>query len=251
MTLSIDMQKVFADIVPFLRCPISQQSIILDDGCFVTSDKSIIYPVVDGILCMVPDVATYSDGSHIAIDQTTESVRDFYDQIGWEQDNDGIFEDALRFEDLRPVSSEYIKKCHQRVRNVLPHQGEYILDVASGPVQYDDYLKYHEGFEKRVCVDISFSALRAARQKLGSKGIYILGDITQLPFKENTFDAVVSLHTIYHVPFDFQAQAFKEIYRTLKSGKTAAIVYSWGGKILCSELFHDFLGECYLIYVLN
>lgn len=41
-------------------------------------------------------------------------------------------------------------------------------------------------------------------------------------------DGCVSLHTIYHVPKEEQARAFRELYRVLKPGGTAAVVYNWG-----------------------
>lgn len=225
-------QAELSAIIPYLQCPVSQQSVVLEGDNVITADKLISYPILDGILCMLPDAAIYKDRNNQEMNETTKSVQDFYDQIGWEQDDDGNFEDALRFEDLRTVSSEYIKKCHYRVREAIEHQGQFLLDVASGPVQYDDYLEYHKGYQKRICVDISISALRAARKRLKEKALYILGDITQMPFKENSFDGIVSLHTIYHVPFERQAFAFEEIHRVLKPGKTAAIVYSWGENAL-------------------
>jgi SAM-dependent methyltransferase len=39
--------------------------------------------------------------------------------------------------------------------------------------------------------------------------------------------AAVSLHTLYHVPRDEQAAAFREIYRVLKPGGVAVVVYYW------------------------
>jgi ubiquinone/menaquinone biosynthesis C-methylase UbiE len=114
----------------------------------------------------------------------------------------------------------------------LQPQGKYLLDVASGPVQYPEYLEYSQGFGARICVDISFAALREARRKLGDRGIYILGDITNLPLAEGIADGVVSLHTIYHTPADEQATAFREIYRVLRPGCTAAIVYCWRSALI-------------------
>ena len=113
--------------------------------------------------------------------------------------------------------------------------GKYILDVASGPIQYPEYLTYSSGFQYRICVDISFLALKEARRKLGDKGIYLQADITNLPLKDNLIDAVVSLHTVYHVPEDEQDVALQEIYRVLLPGSSAVVVYSWGS--------HSFLGQ--------
>jgi ubiquinone/menaquinone biosynthesis C-methylase UbiE len=94
-------------------------------------------------------------------------------------------------------------------------------------VQYPEYRKYSADYAARICVDISFAALRAARRQLGEHGIYVLGDITNLPLRDNAVDGCVSLHTIYHVPASEQAQAFHELHRVLKPGGSAAVVYSW------------------------
>ncbi len=158
-----------------------------------------------------------------------KNVKYFYDHVGWQTGGgEGVFVDALKFEDLRPVSRDYIYKCHMRVNRYLKPNGKFILDVASGPIQYPEYLTYSSNFDIRMCVDISFVALKEARKKLGDKGIYLLADITNLPLKDNLIDAVVSLHTIYHVPENEQSKAFHEIFRVLKPGTSAVIVYSWG-----------------------
>ena len=155
-------------------------------------------------------------------------VRDFYDQVGWQKAGEGLYADAVQFEDLRPVSRDYIHKCHLRVTRYLKPAGKYFLDVASGPIQYPEYLTYSNNFETRICVDISLLALQEARRKLGSKGAYVLADVAHLPLKDCSVDGAVSLHTIYHVPEDEQHLALREIHRVLKPGATAAVVYSWG-----------------------
>jgi SAM-dependent methyltransferase len=138
-----------------------------------------------------------------------KDVQEFYDNIGWDKSDDG-FSDASIYEDLRPVAAEYIQRCHQRVKQHLPDSGRYLLDVASGPVQYDDYVE--------------------ARRRLGDKGLYVVADIANLPFADNTFDGVVSLHTIYHVPAAEQEKAFNEIHRVLAPERPAVVVYSWGAR---------------------
>jgi len=41
-------------------------------------------------------------------------VRHFYDEIGWKLESDGFYQNA-RYEDLRPVSADYIHRCHLRL----------------------------------------------------------------------------------------------------------------------------------------
>lgn len=156
------------------------------------------------------------------------SVQDYYDSIGWSRVGDDVFADSLKFEDLRPVSSDYRTACHRRVMRYLPRTGRFLLDVASGPVQYREYAEYSNGYHSRLCVDLSMVALLEARRRLGGRGSFVIGDICRLPFKDGVIDAAVSLHTIYHCPAEEQADAFEEIYRVLLPGGSATVVYSWG-----------------------
>ena len=157
---------------------------------------------------------------------TKQQVREFYDRIGWSQVGNGLYQNA-RYEDLRPVSREYIHRCHMRVRRHLSPTGKFLLDAGSGPVQYPEYLTYSEGYRYRVCADISITALKEARVHLGAKGLYVVADIANLPFKPDTFDGIVSLHTIHHLPLEDHRRAYTEFYRVLGSSHAAAVVNGW------------------------
>lgn len=207
------------------------------------ADHTYIYPVVDDVLILVPSFAII--WKRDACDKLrqpdmsteTDSVMKFYDQVGWQEADDKVYIDADRFEDLRPVSAEYIHKCHLRLRKYIPKTGTYLLDAASGPVQYPEYLSYADGYEYRICADISFVALKAAKKKLGDKGIYLQCDITCLPLKDSSVDSFVSLHTIYHIPASKQPMVFLELFRVLKDQCSGVVVYTWGRHSLLMKLF--------------
>jgi len=194
-----------------------------------------VYRVEDGILFLLPILAIRG-GPPAAVAPCcdlapeTKNVRRFYDEFGWRESEEGVFEDARTFEDLRPVSRDYIRKCHLRIARHLPPRGTYLLDAASGPIQYAEYFTYSEGYEFRICADVSEVALRHARKRLGERGIYILCDVTSLPLKDGVVDGFVSLHTIYHVPAQRQTDAIGELYRVLKEHGSGAVVYSWGNR---------------------
>ncbi|MDB5174653.1 MAG: hypothetical protein JWN51_3426, partial [Phycisphaerales bacterium] len=193
--------NVPADLVERLRCPITDSSVRwmsdkelellnaavqradathLDgspvDGrvtaALVNAAHSLAYRVEDGILMMLPNSAVALTRDAFVRHGTAHraekrAVQSFYDQIGWKRDEKGDFEDAVIWEDLRPVSANYIRKCHLRVNRYLHPKGDYLLDVASGPVQYPEYLTYSQGYKRRICMDISVQALREARRKVG------------------------------------------------------------------------------------
>ncbi len=202
-----------------------------------SAEGRYVYRIDNGVLVMLPALAIVTRQHDPSLDGRApprhrlradkRTVQRFYDEIGWTTSDAGRFVDAEKWEDLRPVSSSYIHRCHARVHEHLASRGKYLLDVASGPVQYPEYLTYSANYEARICVDISLSALRAAQRKVGAGGIYILGDITNLPLRDCLVDAAVSLHTIYHVPAEEQATAFLELFRVLAPGASAVVVYNW------------------------
>lgn len=162
-----------------------------------------------------------------------QTVREFYDQIGWQQEADGNYQNA-RYEDLRPVSAEYIHKTRLRVNQGLHPTGRFLLDAGSGPVQYDEYLTYSQGYQKRVCLDISIQALRQARARLGAHGLFVVGDLANLPFRSDAFDAVVSMHAIHHLPIEEHPRAYAELHRVLAPGRTGVVVNGWFSPLLTS-----------------
>jgi SAM-dependent methyltransferase len=155
-----------------------------------------------------------------------QQVREFYNQVGWQAESDGFYQNAS-FEDLRPVSHEYIHNCHLRVLRHLNPTGRFLLDAGSGPIQYPEYLEYSRGYQQRVCADISIVALQEARKRIGVHGLYIVCDVACLPFKMESFDGMVSLHTLHHLPIEQHVRAYQELYRTLAANGRGVIVNGW------------------------
>lgn len=167
-----------------------------------------------------------------------ERVSKFYNTIGWETE-EGITEDARRWEDLREHAKEYVSKCRLRVLRHIPDNGVNILDMASGPIQYKEYLEYSRNFQKRYCVDLSSEALENAKKKIGDHGVFLHGSFFDISLEENFFDCVVSLHTLYHIDKDKQEEAVRKLIYVTKPGKPVIIVYSNPNTIissLCSSL---------------
>jgi ubiquinone/menaquinone biosynthesis C-methylase UbiE len=167
--------------------------------------------------------------------KTKQQVREFYDQVGWQTVEGGLYQNA-HYEDLRPVSQEYIHRCHLRVGKHLVPKGRYLLDAGSGPIQYEEYLSYSQGFEYRVCADISIQALKEARKRIGNHGLFVVADVSNLPFKKECFEGIVSLHTLHHLAIEDQFRAYLDLYRVLTPGKSAVIVNGWTDSPLGKKL---------------
>jgi ubiquinone/menaquinone biosynthesis C-methylase UbiE len=150
-------------------------------------------------------------------------VKEFYDAFGWDKTTDGVYEDTAVNVDMRPVLDLYRQKICMRVKSFLKSRGEYFLDVGSGG---NPAYQYSSGYRTHVCVDLSKRGLVEARSKLKKRCVYVLADITSLPFQDNVFDATLAAHVLYHVPQNEQECAVRELQRTLKSGSSCIIIYS-------------------------
>jgi hypothetical protein len=154
-----------------------------------------------------------------------KAVSDFYNEVGWETAAD-ITEDARRWEDLRACAKSYVSKCRSRLLRHIPRAGEYFLDMASGPIQYDEYIEYSRGYKKRFCIDLSEGALRAAESKIGAHGVFLHGSFFDLNLEKSFFDCSISLHTIYHIDKEKQEEAVRKLISVTKTGRPIIIVYS-------------------------
>jgi len=154
-----------------------------------------------------------------------KSVFQFYKNSGWIKKKN-ITKDSEIFEDNRKFSADYVSKCRKRIQKYIPKKGNHFLDFASGPLQYPEYIKYSKNFKIRHCVDFSSEALREAKNKIGVKGRYYCKDFFKINFKENFFDCILSMHTIYHINKNKQSKAVKKLIKIAKKNKPIIIVYS-------------------------
>lgn len=157
------------------------------------------------------------------MDHAEKSLSRFYNSVGWEGE---ITEDAKIWEDLRDYTQEYASKSRLRVLRHIPPSGNNILDMASGPIQYKEYLEYSKNFKKRYCVDLSLVALEKAKERIGDRGVFLHGNFLDIPIEENLFDCAVSLHTIYHIDQGRQEEAVRKLLYATKPGRPVIIVYS-------------------------
>lgn len=214
------MTSAAADLVDFLQCPTTGHSLRWTAEGNLTGDDGRPYTVMDGIAGLLPRSADAEGGAAV-----NDSVRTFYETKGWIDDGTGVFAETKAFSDTRAMSRAFTERCIKRIGRHLTKGGRYLLDVGSGPIPYDALMRYGDKFDKRVCVDVSVKGLWAAKQKLGDRGVYLQGDITRLPLKSGSMDAVTCNHVIYQLPEEHQVAAWLELWRVLKPGGVAIVVY--------------------------
>jgi hypothetical protein len=193
----------------------------------VTGD--IVYRIDEDILCLLAQLAIRPRGDHGPLTQLSSElkiVQNFYDEFGWVKNPSGLFNDTSVFTETRHCARRYQLHCNARILALLD-RGEYLLDVASGAIPHPEYREHSERYRTRICVDFSIRALREARAQIGEHGLFILGDITRLPLAGDAIDAVISLHTLYHLPADAQIKACDELIRVARPLAPVLVVYVW------------------------
>jgi len=114
-------------------------------------------------------------------------------------------------------------------------RGDIVLDAGSGTSNLS--VKLEKLGAQVIGADYSLEGLRIGRSK--STGVKLLqNDLNiNLPFKDCSFDKVVSCNTLFLLPSENLPFVFKEIYRVLKPG----------GKIVITNLTSNF--KPYKIYI--
>ena len=152
------------------------------------------------------------------------SVRNFYDNYGWVDGDDGSGEDNS-FRQFRPSYRAYHEDVERRTLEALePFKGELL--IAGGGDMPDSHVDIAERFDHVTCVDISKRALDIAAHRLGKKAEIVNGSILDLPMESNRFDSVFCSHVIYHIDRDLQETAIDELLRVTKPGGRVVVLYS-------------------------
>jgi ubiquinone/menaquinone biosynthesis C-methylase UbiE len=123
---------------------------------------------------------------------------------------------------LKPFGDEIIKM-------IEPGEGDVVLDIASGTGEPGLTIATMVGNGKVVITDLAEGMLDVARENAAHRGIrnvdFVPCDVSELPFDDNTFDAISCRMGFMFFP-DMEMAA-KEMYRVLKPGGRIATAV-WG-----------------------
>lgn len=93
-------------------------------------------------------------------------------------------------------------------------QNAHILDVGCGAGIPTAEFLIRRGI-KVTGIDLSDKMLELARSNV-SRAKFVKMDMNDLKFNENTFDGIVSVYALFHVPRENHFDIFKQFYKILK-----------------------------------
>jgi len=121
------------------------------------------------------------------------------------------------------ISEEYHKKYGYLPKSEIPYLRRFlelidkkkpkILDTGCGTGRD---LSFLENFESELYgIDLSDGMLNIAKNNL-TKTSLIKGDYRHIPFRENSFDGILNIASLVHLPHNEKLNALAEFYRVLK-----------------------------------
>lgn len=121
-----------------------------------------------------------------------------------------IAQDYYNYRDVNKFNREL-----EKFLSLLPKEA-HVLDVGCGAGIPTANFLVKKGI-KVTGIDLSDTMLRLARENVPNAE-FIKKDINEINFDENTFDGVVSVYTLFHLPKKNHFLIFKKLYEILKPG---------------------------------
>lgn len=240
------------DACAILQCPFTKENLQVADAHslalaneklnpeekftegLTNQSKTIFFPVKQNIFFLHPQYCIpITDKSSLKepVDFDKQRIFNYYNEVKYISfEGRKIYEDAGKWVDFRDFVLPYTQHGFANVRKYIRQQGKYFADIASGPVAFKEYIQLAKGYDYRICVDISVNALLEAQYNLAQEnqpGIFVCADMLSLPIKENSCDAVICQHALFHLPKEKQLTAMQEMHRIAQPAANIAIVYDW------------------------
>lgn len=113
----------------------------------------------------------------------------------------------------------YYKKVFDDFLGSNDSPDKVALDLGCGDGRFTEYL-LSKGFKKIVCVDFDYRLLVSLSEFAKQNGysdnlLLICSDITNLPLKENAFDLILSIRTLYYLNEKYE-NAIKHVHSLLQ-----------------------------------
>lgn len=129
--------------------------------------------------------------------------------------------DRKRFKSIKGKITNFfeLRKIYKALRQAKIQPSALILDIPSGTGRLSFYLS-KRGY-KLVAADISLNMLKQMKvaiqdQNVESKIMIVMADAENLSFVDNSFDAIICLRLLGHIPPEIRLIILKELKRVTK-----------------------------------
>ena len=214
------MRKFLKEI---LADPITGKDLIekKENGKDFLSSENNLYPVFENVPVLLSDNEKKNTNSDLH--------SQFHSDFNYA---DHYKEDANQFdyfkEEHSRATKEEIRRLHQAIIKRIPENAELILDVGCGNGWVAKYFLSKR--KKVVSMDISFkNPMEVLKENPDENHAALVADAYHLPFKKNSFDAIIASEILEHV-YDPKLFMIK-LLEALKPGGRLIITTPYNEKI--------------------
>ena len=188
---------------------------------------SQVFPIRDSICYLLPD---YSRFAHYFTEYEADKLtkdRDIITKKG--SSTDESIGQGYDEKWMIPGSRREVVERVTAFEELALQPDVTCLDLGAGTLRCSLYAL--EKGAARVCgIDLNPGMLKAGRRKAAERGYaervdIVVADVRFIPFRDETFDSLISLELIEHIPVG-ATRIFQEIFRVLKPGGKA-VVNTW------------------------
>ena len=129
------------------------------------------------------------------------------------------------------------KKYFSKMMKLIPEKSK-ILDLGCGVGMPHDLFLVKQGYDI-TGVDLSKKHIDSAKKNVPSAA-YFCGDFFEIDFPEKSFDAIISLYAIFHIPREEHEKLLNRINKLLK--KNGIILITLGAREMKMDV-DDFVGS--------
>lgn len=146
-----------------------------------------------------------------------KSLASYWDLRYWVLENTP-FDEVTPFNVARSHVAGAQNAFKVRYAHILEGLGGKLLDVGCGSGHYSVPLKELSPNLHYYGIDTSPMAVKVSKKYATPESVIRLGSATELPYSDNSFDVVMSITCLQHLPVEMRLQAISEMKRVLKPG---------------------------------
>lgn len=196
----------------------------------VTENQTYIYPIFDDIILLKKETAIVAKNrTENYLKRVSDHIISYFDEL-YDFDEKSHEESLMTKSATAAMPSDEIARLKER----LPLSSNIFLSFASDNVDDVHNLVFNSKFTNYVHADFNIERLRSVKGDLQKGTVVVLCDNDDLPFSENSIDAIVSFDHINQYDKESQKAASLEINRVL-STEGASIVLFDADKPLAAE----------------
>jgi ubiquinone/menaquinone biosynthesis C-methylase UbiE len=125
--------------------------------------------------------------------------------------------------------SFYTKATHREtLKRAVLQSADCVLDVGCGTAALFETISEKIPRAKLIGTDLSLGMLEEAKKKRGGQAFFVAGRSDALPFRSESFDAILSCSSFHH--WSKAEESLKEVFRVLKPE----------GRVVMSDWCHDY-----------